>query len=128
MPQVGGMPIHKFITKRRHEPPAIRWRVRETTHMPAQIHSSKWEIFAQRDIKIKPSSSVTLALAFGVQMTRGMCSISLRQRLKEMRCSLQDGVVSENVEDILVTIQNNSDTIVTINEEDSICYINYHGA
>lgn len=131
MPQVGGMPIHKFITKRspvRHKTPAIRWRVRETTHMPAQINSSKWEIFAQREIKIKPRSSSTLLLAFGVQMASGICLISLRQKIKEMRCSLQDGAVSENVEDILVTIQNNSDTMVTIDEGDAICFVNYYGA
>ena len=49
--------------------------------------------------------------------------VSLKQDLKIKRCSLQDGVVSETVDDIIVTIQNNSDTVVTINARDSLCFV-----
>jgi hypothetical protein len=58
-------------------------------------------------------------------MTRGLCLISLRQDLKLKRLSLQDGVVSEDVDDIIITIQNNSDSIITINAGQSLCFINY---
>lgn len=59
-------------------------------------------------------------------MTRRMCLISLRKNIKEKRCSLQDGFVCEHVTDIIITVQNNSDTAVTVNEGDSLCYINYY--
>lgn len=57
-------------------------------------------------------------------MNRGICPISLRQYIKERRSNLQDGIVSEDVKDILIIlIQNNSDSEVTINK--GLVYINY---
>ena len=80
------------------------------------MNPPRWEIFAQRTIEIQPRSSVSLELGFGVQMTRGVCLVSLRQVIKETECSLQDGTISEDVEDIVihVTIQNNSESVVSI--------------
>jgi hypothetical protein len=54
---------------------------------------------------------------------QGVCSVSLRQNLKVKRCSLHDGFVAEPVDDIIVTIQNNSDDAVTILKGDSLCFI-----
>ena len=34
--------------------------------------------------------------------------MSVKQSLKEKRCSLQDGFVGEHVNDITITIQNNA--------------------
>ena len=59
-------------------------------------------------------------------MTDGICLISLKQELKQRRCSLQDGVVSEDTDDIKITIQNNSDSEVKIDEGESLCLINYY--
>ena len=123
------MPVHKFITKRsrvRHEPSPIKWLVRETPYMPIRVNSTKWEIFAQKDIEIQPTSSLTLLFPFGVRMTRGICLISLRQEIKTRRLSLHDGTVSEDVDDIIITIQNNSEKIVNLLKGASLCYINYH--
>ena len=123
------MAIHKFITKRsrvQHEPTPIKWLVRDTAHMPGRINSTKWEIFAQKDIEIQPTASLTLQFPFGVRMTRGICLISLRQELKTKKLSLHDGTLSEDVDDIIITIQNNSEKIVNLLEGASLCYINYH--
>jgi hypothetical protein len=49
--------------------------------------------------------------------------ISLKQELKIKRCSLQDGVVAESVDDIIVTIQNNSEVAVNIVEGESLCFV-----
>jgi hypothetical protein len=126
-----GMPIHKFITKRnppirvRTRPDSIFWRPKEVTYGPIR-QGLRWEIFAQRPITIQPKTSMTLELGFGVRMTKGKCLVSLRQKLIEKELLLQDGTVSEDVEDIIITIQNNSDTAVIIKERDSLCYINYY--
>lgn len=130
-----GMPIHKFITKRNpyskirtrfHND--IFWLPKEVTHKAIRriVNPPRWEIFAQRAIEIQPRSSVSLELGFGVRMTRGVCLVSLRQVIKEKGCSLQDGTISEDVEDIVITIQNNSESVVNIDKGDSLCYINYH--
>jgi hypothetical protein len=98
---------------------------KEVTYPPIR-HSPRWEMFAQQATTIEPGSSRTLVLAFRVSMTAGICLVSFRQDIKEKRRSLQYGTVSEDVEDIIITIKNNSDWVVTINEGDSLCYINYH--
>jgi hypothetical protein len=90
---------------------------------PAQPRNGRWEIYAQESFTIQPRASFTAILRFGVIIRRGIVFASLKQDLKIKRCSLQDGVVSETVDDIIVTIQNNSDTAVTINAGDSLCFV-----
>ena len=125
------MPVHKFITRAeietsRTQPDSVIWMPRDVLHKPIrQKGGLRWEIFAQQPILIQPGKTLTATLGFGVRMTRGICLISLRQELKLKRCSLQDGTVSEDVEDIIITIQNNSESEVVINEGDSLCYIIY---
>ena len=58
-------------------------------------------------------------------MTKGICLASLKQEIKEKKCSLQDGEIA-STEDIIVTIQNNSGHEVIINEGDSLCYVSYY--
>ena len=99
---------------------------KDVLHKPIRRKGGlRWEIFAQQQISIQPGKTFTAALGFGVGMTRGMCLISLRQELKLKRCSLQDGTVPEDVADIIITIQNNSESVVIVNEGDSLCYIIY---
>jgi hypothetical protein len=118
------MPVHKFITKYRDEVP-VHWIPKEVKHPPVR-HGQKWEIFAQDSITIQPRGTFTAVLGLGVRMDSGICLISLKQDLKQKRLSLQDGTVSEDVEDIIVNIQNNSDFAVTITEGHSICFANYY--
>lgn len=126
------MPVHKFITKPesrnvRTQPESVYWMPKEVTHKPMRQNGGlRWEIFAQQLITIQPGGIFMAVLGFGVRMTRGVCLVSLRQELKQKRCSLQDGTISEDVDDIIITIQNNSDSVVTINEGDSLCYVNYY--
>src|SRR6218665_3722448 len=130
-----GMPIHKFITKRNPSTKIrtrfhndIFWLPKEVTHKAVGriVNPPRWEIFAQRAIEIQPRSSVSNELGFGVRMTRGVCLVSLRQVIKEKGCSLQAGTISEDVEDIVITIQNNSESVVSIDKGESLCSINYH--
>ena len=124
-----GMPVHKFIHKcqRREEPPVV-YRPQSDLQYPPQARNGRWEIYAQESSTIQPRSYVTAILKFGVLIRRGMVFVSLKQDLKIKRCSLQDGVVSETVSDIIVTIQNNSDEGVTINAGDSLCYVGAQAA
>lgn len=119
-----GMPIHKFIHKyqRPIELPVV-YRPHTDLQHPPTARNGRWEVYAQESFTIQPRSSFTAILKFGVLIRRGMIFISLKQDLKIKRCSLQDGVVSESVDDIIVTIQNNSDIEVLINAGDSLCYV-----
>jgi hypothetical protein len=120
------MPIHKFIHKYERPPSApVKWIPHENLAYPAKPLPGKWEIFTQNELSILPRSVTTLTLGIGVQLMRGVCSVSLRQLLKEKRCSLQDGFVAESVDDIIVTIQNNSDAAVCIVEGESLCFVTH---
>lgn len=105
-----GMPVHKFITKyqKREESPVV-YKPHSDLQYPPISRNGRWKVFAQTSFTIQPRSSFTAILKIGVLIGRGMVFISLKQELKIKRCSLQDGVVAETVDDIIVTIQNNSD-------------------
>ena len=125
------MPVHKFIVKHKNrnartQPDSIYWTPKKVTHEPIRRNGGlRWEIFTQKEITIKPKETTTLILGLGIRMTKGVCLVSLRQEIKMRRLSLQDGTISEDVEDIIITIQNNSEVQVTIREGDSLCFIDY---
>src|SRR6218665_2413237 len=130
-----GMPIHKIITKRNPSSKIrtrfhndIFWLPKEETQKVIRriVNPPRWKFFAQGAIEIQPRSSVSLELGFGVRMSRAVCLVSLRQVTKEKGCSLQDETISENVEDIVITIQNNSESVVSIGKGDSLSCISYH--
>lgn len=126
-------PIHKFFRKPvperqlRQQPDSVFWIPKvPQTHAPIRRNGGlRWELFAQREINIEPGKTTTLFLLLGVRMTRGMCLVSLRQELKLKYLSLQDGAVSEDVEDIVITIQNNSQTQTIIEKGASLCFVDY---
>lgn len=128
-----GYPIHKFGTKPirsavvRTQPESVHWKANwDVTHRPQRQQGGlRWEIFAQKDITIQPGEIKMLRLGLAVRMWWGVCLVSLRQNLKEKGCVLQDGVVSENVGDTVINIRNDADSLVTINEGESLCYVNY---
>jgi hypothetical protein len=124
------MPVHKFVTEPEREiqlqqPDSIHWLPQRVKHNPIrQSGGLQWEIFAQNTITIQPKGTHMTELGFGVRMTgSGLCLLSLNKDLKQKQCSLQDGAVTFDVDDIIVTIQNKSDSIVTVNEGQSLCYI-----
>jgi len=82
-------------------------------------------MFFQNDINILSKGTIALQLGLGVRMTRVICLISLRQYIKEKGCNLHNAIVAENVDNIIINIQNYSDSDVTINKGDSLCYVNY---
>src|SRR6218665_93121 len=126
------MPIHKMgFTKpvlERHEraqPTFVHWISKEVRHSPNRLlFGLRWEMFSQNDINIPSNGTIALQLRLGVRMTRGMCLISLRQCIKEKGCNLHNAIVAENVDDIIINIQY-SDSDVTINKGDTLCYVNY---
>ena len=62
---------------------------------------------------------------FGVTMSKGMVLTSLKQELKYMHLSTQNETLIESVDDIIITIQNNSSYIAIINEGSPLCHVIY---
>ena len=120
-------PMHKFGTKpvRSKNFPInpVEWLPKnEVAHKPVKHPGCQvYEIFTQRTITINPKETETIELGLGVRMRRGWCKVQLKQEIQN--CGLQDDVVSKNTEDIVITILNDSDSEVVINEGDSLCLV-----
>ncbi|KAH3844580.1 hypothetical protein DPMN_086839 [Dreissena polymorpha] len=100
------MPIHKFIHKHKRPTPAsVKWLPHENRAHPAKPLYGKWSISMQQSLTIQPKAALPIKLKIGLRLFQGVCSVSLKQSLKEKRCSLQDGIIAESVDDIIVTIK-----------------------
>ena len=84
-----------------------------------------WEIFSQENIKLKPKEAKQLQLGLGFIMSEGVVLSALANSLKNKRCSLQNEVSLEDSEDIVITITNNSNEIVDIQESELLCRVCY---
>ena len=121
------MNIHKFNTKAKTIPTkTIQWRpLREVKYPARKVNSMTWEIFSQEDIKLKPKEVKQLQLGLGFMMSQGVVLTGLANSLKNKRFSLQNEVSLEDVEDIVITLTNNSNEIVNIEKHEllyRVCY------
>ena len=97
----------------------------DVCHPPEKMTSVTWKLFAQQQLIVPANSTTTVALRFGVVISKGMVLASLKQELKYKKCSLLNEIQLESTDDLIITIQNNSDAPVTINKGYAICFIHY---
>ena len=95
----------------------------ELNHPALQLDRFKWKLFAQEDLTITSHETKNIMLQFGVEMTMGVVLVSLSQQLIRKKCSLQNGSVLENTDNICVSIYNNSNESVSINAGDLLCLL-----
>ena len=122
------MNIHKFNKKPKTTPAkTIHWRpLREVKYPAIKVNSTTtWEIFSQEDIKLKPKEAKQFQLGLGFIMSQGGVLTGLANSLKNKRCSLQNEVSLEDVENIVITLTNNSNEIVDIQENKLLCRVCY---
>ena len=123
------MSVHKFGKKPvslRQQLLTIHWEPRMDVKYPAQKRTPvTWEIFTQEQLSIPAHGTKTVLLGFGFMMSKGMILASLKQDLKYKRCSLQNETILESVDDIIITIQNNSDAAIVISENTPLCFVHY---
>lgn len=118
------MSVHKFGTMPGFiKSPNVRWMLKETKYNPIRRSETTWEIFAQQQLVIKPKETMAVSLQFGVQISAGVILISLKQAIKQNKCSIRNETVLEDVDNIIVVIENHSDNTITVNEGSSLCYV-----
>ena len=111
------MNIHKFNVrpKKPIPPKTIHWQpLREVKYPALKVNSITWEIFSQENIKLEPKEAKQIQLELGFIMSGGVVLVTLANSLKNKRCSLQNDVSLEDTEDIVITITNNSNDIINI--------------
>ena len=106
--------------------PLLRWIVpTNLDHRPVKISSKTWRVFCQESFVIAPKTTKTVKLPIGVELSDGVILTSLAQDLKVKRCSLQNELTLSSVNNVVVTIQNNSDREVSILEGTPMCLVSY---
>ena len=121
------MNIHKFNAKPKTIPPkTIQWRLlREVKYPARKVNPMTWEIFSQQEIKLDLKEVKQIRLRLGFMMSEGVVVTALANTLKYKWCSLQNEVNLEDVEDIVITLTNNSSEIVDIREQELLCQVCY---
>ena len=121
------MNIHKFNAKPKTIPPkTIQWLpLREVKYPARKVNSMTWDIFSQEDIKLKPKEVKQLQLGLGFMMSEGVVLVGLANSLTYKWCSLQNEVSREDAEDTVITLTNNSNEIVDIQESVLLCRVCY---
>ena len=126
------MQVHKLGRRHAHlsslysQPHTIHWLPqKDVSHPPLKRTPVTWEVYTQEQITIPVNGTKTLSLGLGVMMSKGMVLASLKQELKYKKCCLLNETILESVDDIIITIQNNSDTPVEIERNTPFCYVHY---
>jgi hypothetical protein len=124
------MPVHTFIHKYPQPPSAppvaVLWYPAEDVKYPAKRdHTHKWKIHAQEDIIVQSHNVTGIELKFGVETQIGVIIVSLVQQLKRVKLSIHNESVVETADDIVISIQNNSNNDITIKAGDALCYLTY---
>lgn len=122
------MPIHKFWTKwvPNRDPPAMMWRLHDAEHMPVQYSSTKFGFFAQQSLSVQPKSTLMIQIPIGFSLRRGLVFVTLKNELRQKALLIPDGVISESVDNIVVSLQNNSDVVVTIQKGEQFGYVDHN--
>ena len=122
--------VHKFIRHRRERLPRninhIEWKPSPSLkYPPEKMTPATWLVYCQEKLTIKPQSTKTISLGLGVEMSSGSVIASLKQNLRLLNCSLQNGTLVESVSDIVITVQNNSSADLVIVPGQELCYVHY---
>ena len=122
------MNIHKLSTKTK-QPKAsktIKWIIPlKIKSYVKKVNANTWEIYSQEDIKIQPKEVKPLMLGIGFIKSVGIVFNSLPNSLRKKRCSLQNEVNLEDTIDIMTTIANNSNGVVSIKKNELLSIVCY---
>ena len=123
------MPVHKFIRhgNNSHQIPlkTVEWKPLPIRCPPEKRSPFSWVIFTQEKLTIQSKGAKSLCLGLGVEMSRGMVLVSLKQDLRLQHCSVQNEILFESVKDIVITVQNNSSKEVVLSPGQELCFVQY---
>ena len=76
-------------------------------------------------MKLKPKEVKQIRLGIGFMMSEGVALAGFANSLRYKRCSLQNKISLEDAEDTVITLTNNSNEIVDIQEHELLCLVCY---
>ena len=103
----------------------VWWKPGEVTHNPQKLDPVTWKVFCNENMRILPEQSVQISLSFGVEMSEGATMVALTEKLKRLKCGIQNEVVLKNSSDITIIIQNHSTETVSVSSGEELCLLRY---
>jgi len=97
----------------------------EVEFKPKKRDHQTWKIFCQQEIRLQPKETKQIKLQFGVEMSSGALITSLDNALKAQHCSLQSETTIDSVDDVIISVQNNSSKEVLLAAGQPLCLIHY---
>ncbi len=64
----------------------------EVEFKPVKLTPTKWKIYNQNKMIIKGKEIKIISLGFGVEMSSGTTSVSIKPELKQKCCIIVDGI------------------------------------
>ena len=87
--------------------------------------NGRYEIFAQKDIKINRLANQKITLLFGIHIESGIALVTLRESLKsKLDYYDHDMIISESTPTITMEIHNNSKNDVIVKKGESLWFVN----
>ena len=87
--------------------------------------NGRYEIFAQKDIKINCLANQKITLLFGIHIESGIALVTLRESIKsKLDYYDHDMIISESTPISTMEIHNNSINDVIVKRGESLCFVN----
>ena len=121
------MNIHKFNVKPIYYPTkTIKWVIPDQLRQYfKKVNSTTWEVYAQKDLLLKPKEVKFIMLGIGFMMSEGVVLTSLNESLTIKRISLQNGVYLNDTPNMIIVLTNNSSENIQIPKLTSLCLVCY---
>ena len=121
------MNIHKFNVKPIDYPAkTIKWIIPDQLRQYfKKVNSTTWEVYAQKDLLLKPKEVKFIMLGLGFTMSEGVVLSSLNDELTIKRISLQNGVYLNDTYNMIIVLTNNSNENILIPKLTMLCLVCY---
>ena len=94
-------------------------------HPPVKFNGG-YEIFAQKDIKLKRLEHQKITLMIGVHVEGGIALLKLSESIKsKLDYYIHDLAVSESTDNIIMEIHNNSINDIAVKKGESLCFVKF---
>ena len=104
----------------------IKWNtLKNLEYPPRKDCHSKWEITAEKTIKINAGACHRIALGLGYEMSKGIVCTSITQSFKNGLALLNDLFLDHKVENMVICVYNFSKETVTVSMGETFAFVKY---
>ena len=107
-------------------PKTIEWHsFKNLNYPPKQEEPTRWGIYAEKNIKIKPKDVHRIALGLGYEMSKGVICASIISPLKNQLTLLNGLYLDQKTENTVICLYNFSQETVSIQTGELFAFVKY---